>query len=77
MNEYDRNIVSLLLKLFNNNRTGSADETNGSDSSDSSSSFSFARVSDSDDKTLAATKVGIPKFTGQETDISDNAKDWI
>ncbi len=57
--------------------TGSADESDGSDLSDSSSSSSFAHMSDSDDETMAATKVGIPKFTGQETDKSNKAKDWI
>ena len=31
---------------------------------------------ESDDDDIAATKIGIPKFTGQETDVSDKAKDW-
>ena len=26
---------------------------------------------------MAGTKVGIPKFTGQETDVSDKARDWF
>ncbi len=30
---------------------------------------------ESDDEDMASTKIGIPKFTGQETDVSD--KDWF
>ncbi len=26
---------------------------------------------------MAGTKIGIPKFTGQETDVSDKANDWL
>ena len=32
---------------------------------------------DSDDEDKAGTKIGIPKFTGQETDVSDKARDWF
>ncbi len=32
---------------------------------------------ESDDKDMAGTKIGIPKFTGQETDVSDKARDWF
>ncbi len=32
---------------------------------------------ESDDEEMAGTKIGIPKFTGQETDISDKARDWF
>ncbi len=26
---------------------------------------------------MTGTKIGIPKFTGQETDVSNKAKDWL
>ncbi len=32
---------------------------------------------ESDDDEMAETKIGIPKFTGQETDVSDKARDWL
>ncbi len=32
---------------------------------------------ETDDKDMAGTKIGIPKFTGQETDVSDKARDWL
>ena len=32
---------------------------------------------ESDDEDMAGTKIGIPKFTGQETDVSDKARDWL
>ncbi len=32
---------------------------------------------ETDDEDLAGTKIGIPKFTGQETDVSDMARDWL
>ncbi len=34
-----------------------------------------AAVESDDD--MAGTQIGIPKFTGQETDVSDKAKDWL
>ncbi len=32
---------------------------------------------ESDDEDMAGTKIGIPKFNGQETDVSDKARDWL
>ncbi len=32
---------------------------------------------ETDDEDMAGTKIGIPKFTGQETDVSDKARDWL
>ena len=34
------------------------------------------RVESNDDE-MVGTKIGIPKFTGQETDVSDKARDWF
>ncbi len=33
-------------------------------------------LGESDDD-MSGTKIGIPKFTGQETDVSDKARDWL
>ncbi len=41
------------------------------------SSFPPPADVESDDDNMAGTKIGIPKFTEQETDISDKAKDWF
>ncbi len=32
---------------------------------------------ESDNEEMAGTKIGIPKFMGQETDVSDKARDWF
>ena len=32
---------------------------------------------ETDDEDMAGTKIGIPKFTGQESDVSDKARDWL
>ena len=32
---------------------------------------------ETDDEDMAGTKIRIPKFTGQETDVSDKARDWL
>ncbi len=32
---------------------------------------------ETNDEDMAGTKIGIPKFPGQETDISDKARDWL
>ncbi len=54
-----------------------SDESESDSDSDSSAS-SFAGVSScSDNDDMAGTKIGIPKFTGQETDVSDKARDWL
>ncbi len=56
------------------------DDDSSSLSGSSSSSSSFEEVdspSFSDDDEMAGTKIGIPKFTGQETDVSDKAKDCL
>ncbi len=49
-----------------------------SSTSNSSSTFEEIDLSSHSDKDdMAGTKIGILKFTGQETDVSNKAKDWL
>ncbi len=70
------------LELPNNNNQGSDSDVGSSSSVVQTPPGSPPRADtpapvESDDEEMAGTKIGIPKFTGQETDVSDKARYWF
>ena len=69
------------LELPNNNRQGGDEESDESEAESASAGTRTPPASpprvESDDEEMAGTKIGIPKFTGQETNVSDKARDWF
>ncbi len=62
------------LALPDDNNQGSESEAESSSSGIQTPPGSPPRV-ESDDEEMVGTKIGIPKFTGQETTVSDKARD--
>ncbi len=54
-----------------------SDESESDDSSSTDSDSGSDTTGTSSDDKMAGTKIGIPKYTGQESDVSDVAKDWL
>ncbi len=70
------------LELPNDNNQGSDSDAGSSSSGVQTPPGSPPRAGmpapvESDDKEMAGTKIGIPKFTGQDTDVSYKARDWF
>ncbi len=69
------------LELPNDNRQGGDKESDESEAESASAGTRTPPASpprvESDDEEMTGTKIGIPKFTGQETDVSDKARDWF
>ena len=52
-------------------------DSNSDTDSELESTSGTSSSGESDDDDMAGTKIGISKFTGQETDVSDKARDWF
>ncbi len=60
-----------------NNQHSDEGGSSGARTPPGSPPLAFPPRVESDDEDMAGTKIGIPKFMGQETDVSDKASDWL